>query len=122
DAGYAWPQFSIHRGDLQNILIDAVKARIGEDAIVLDRRCTGITQDDNGIKASFVDSNDQTYDVNASIAVGCDGIHSVVRKQFYPSEAEPRFSGINMWRGVTPMKPFLTGASMVRAGWLDIGK
>ncbi len=122
DAGYAWPQFSIHRGDLQNILIDAVKARLGEDAIVLDRRCTGITQDDNGIKASFVDSNDQTYDVNASIAVGCDGIHSVVRKQFYPSEAEPRFSGINMWRGVTPMKPFLTGASMVRAGWLDVGK
>ncbi|HEX6318820.1 MAG TPA: NAD(P)-binding protein, partial [Burkholderiales bacterium] len=26
-AGYAWPQFSIHRGDLQAILIDAVRAR-----------------------------------------------------------------------------------------------
>ena len=25
-AGYEWPQFSIHRGDLQTILLDAVKA------------------------------------------------------------------------------------------------
>jgi 2-polyprenyl-6-methoxyphenol hydroxylase-like FAD-dependent oxidoreductase len=27
-----------------------------------------------------------------------------------------------MWRGVTPWKPFLSGASMVRAGWLTHGK
>ena len=51
-------------------------------------------------------------------AVGCDGIHSVVRKQLYPDEGEPRYSGVNMWRGVTRWKPVLSGASMVRAGWL----
>ena len=27
-----------------------------------------------------------------------------------------------MWRGVTRAKPFLTGASMVIAGWLEVGK
>ena len=27
-----------------------------------------------------------------------------------------------MWRGVTRMKPFLTGASMAVAGWLEVGK
>lgn len=122
DAGYAWPQFSIHRGDLQFVLIDAVKKRLGDDAIVLDRRCTGVTQDDNGVTATFVDSNGKPYEVKASVLVGCDGIHSVIRKQLYPNEREPRFSGINMWRGVTPMKPFLSEASMVRAGWLDVGK
>jgi 2-polyprenyl-6-methoxyphenol hydroxylase-like FAD-dependent oxidoreductase len=27
-----------------------------------------------------------------------------------------------MWRGVTPHAPFLSGATMVRAGWLTVGK
>ena len=31
-AGYEWPQLSIHRGDLQVALLDAVKARLGEDS------------------------------------------------------------------------------------------
>jgi 5-methylphenazine-1-carboxylate 1-monooxygenase len=54
--------------------------------------------------------------------VACDGIHSAIRKQFYPDEGEPRYSGVNMWRGVTRWKPMLSGASMVRAGWLSHGK
>jgi 2-polyprenyl-6-methoxyphenol hydroxylase-like FAD-dependent oxidoreductase len=29
---------------------------------------------------------------------------------------------VNMWRGVTRAKPILSGASMVRAGWLATGK
>ena len=40
----------------------------------------------------------------------------------HPHEGEPRYSGVNMWRGVTPWEPFLSGASMVRAGWLTHGK
>ncbi|HEY5130268.1 MAG TPA: FAD-dependent monooxygenase, partial [Bradyrhizobium sp.] len=32
------------------------------------------------------------------------------------------YSGVNMWRGVTRWKPMLSGASMVRAGWLSHGK
>ncbi len=49
--------------------------------------------------------------------IGCDGIHSAVRKQFFPNEGPPRYSGINMWRGVTRWKPFLDGKTMVRIGW-----
>ncbi len=45
-----------------------------------------------------------------------------MRRQLHPDEGEPRYSGVNMWRGVTPWKPFLSGASMVRAGWLTHGK
>ena len=56
------------------------------------------------------------------MVVGCDGLHSVIRKQLHPHEGEPRYSGVNMWRGVTPWEPFLSGASMVRAGWLAHGK
>ena len=46
-----------------------------------------------------------------------EGIHSVLRKQLYPNEGPPKYSGINMWRGVTRWKPFLSGASMIRIGW-----
>ena len=35
-AGYRWPQFSIHRGRLQGLLLDAVRGRLGAHAIVLD--------------------------------------------------------------------------------------
>ena len=58
----------------------------------------------------------------AAVAVGCDGIHSALRKQLYPDEGPPRWSGVNMWRGVVPHAPFLSGATMVRAGWLSVGK
>ena len=44
------------------------------------------------------------------------------RRQLYPDEGEPRYSGVNMWRGVTRWKPILTGATMIRAGWLKTGK
>ena len=53
---------------------------------------------------------------------GCDGIHSAIRKQLYPGEGDPIYSGVNMWRGATWWRPFLTEATFVRAGWLESGK
>jgi 2-polyprenyl-6-methoxyphenol hydroxylase-like FAD-dependent oxidoreductase len=32
------------------------------------------------------------------------------------------YTGINMWRGVTRWRPFLSGASFAQCGWLDVGK
>ena len=48
-AGYAWPQFSLHRGDLQQVLSDAVRDRLGANAVRLDHRATGFTQDDAAV-------------------------------------------------------------------------
>ena len=117
-AGYEWPQFSIHRADLQAVLLNAVKARIGEERIHLGRHCLGFEHSDASVRLLFRDHGK----IEGKIAVGCDGIHSVIRKQLYPHEGEPRYSGVNMWRGVTRWKPILSGASMVRAGWLATGK
>jgi len=117
-AGYKWPQFSIHRGDLQSVLLDAVKARIGEDRLHLGHHCTGFSQDDAGVVLSLKDRSP----IKGSAAIGCDGIHSGIRRQLYPNEGEPRYSGVNMWRGVTRWKPVLGGATMIRAGWLKGGK
>ncbi|MGH6708779.1 MAG: flavin-dependent oxidoreductase [Bradyrhizobium sp.] len=118
-AGYDHPQFSIHRGDLHRILLDAFVARAGKDRLVLGRRCRGVAQTDTGVDVFF---DGDVAPTRGSVAIACDGIHSVVRKQFYPGEGAPRYSGVNMWRGVTRWRPFLSGASMVRAGWLAHGK
>ena len=123
-AGYDHPQFSIHRGDLQRVLLDAFVARAGADRLLTNRHCVGVEQDAAGVAVTFSDgpggSNGST--VRGRVAIACDGINSAVRKQFYPEEGEPRYSGINMWRGVTRWKPMLSGASMVRAGWMSHGK
>jgi 5-methylphenazine-1-carboxylate 1-monooxygenase len=123
-AGYDHPQFSIHRGDLQTVLLDAFRARAGADRVVTGRHCVGVVQDDAGVTVCFADGPAGTdrFTVRGRAAIACDGINSAVRKQFFPDEGEPRYSGVNMWRGVTRWKPMLSGASMVRAGWLSHGK
>ena len=70
------------------------------------------------IRDSFRDRGKLT----GKAVIACDGIHSVIRTQLYPHEGEPRYSGVNMWRGVTRWQPILSGASMLRAGWLKGGK
>ena len=123
-AGYDYPQFSIHRGDLQRVLLDAFVARAGADRLLTNRHCTGVEQDAAGVTVTFSDGSGgaSRSTVRGRVAIACDGINSAVRKQFYPNEGEPRYSGINMWRGVTRWKPMLSGASMVRAGWMSLGK
>jgi 5-methylphenazine-1-carboxylate 1-monooxygenase len=123
-AGYEHPQFSIHRGDLQMVLLDAFVARAGADRLVTNRHCLGLVQDEHGVTVTFSDGPGGTNRLTArgTVVIACDGIHSAIRKQFFPDEGEPRYSGVNMWRGVTRWKPMLSGASMVRAGWLSHGK
>jgi 5-methylphenazine-1-carboxylate 1-monooxygenase len=123
-AGYAQPQFSIHRGDLQMALLEAFRARAGSDRLVTNHHCIGVEQDGLGVSVHFSDgpggANRST--VRGRAVIACDGISSAIRKQFFPDEGDPRYSGINMWRGVTRWKPMLSGASMVRAGWMSHGK
>ena len=117
-AGYDWPQFSIHRGELHRVLVDAVRERLGADSVALGHRCETLEQDAGGVTASFAGR----APVRGAVAIACDGIHSAVRRQLYPDEGPPVYSGINMWRGVTRWKPYLSGESFVQCGWLDVGK
>jgi 5-methylphenazine-1-carboxylate 1-monooxygenase len=123
-AGYEHPQFSIHRGDLQMVLLNAFRRRAGAERLVTNRHCVAVEQDDGGVTVTFADGSGGADRLTARgrVAVACDGINSAVRRQFFPGEGEPRYSGVNMWRGVTRWTPMLSGASMVRAGWLSHGK
>lgn len=117
-AGYAWPQLSIHRADLHEALLDAVLQRLGAQAVVLGAKCTGFAHHAAGVTLAF----ENGASVRADAAIGCDGVHSSIRRALHPDEGPVSWQGINMWRGVTRAKPFLTGASMVIGGWLEVGK
>ena len=123
-AGYDWPQFQIHRGDLQSVLRDAFIRRVGAERMLTGWRCTGFAQNADEVTVEFADtaSGEPLPPQHGSVAVGCEGIHSPIRKQLYPAEGEPHYTGYNMWRGVSCWPPFLSGASFVRAGWLATGK
>jgi len=123
-AGYETPQLSIHRGDLQGVLLAAVKERLGSDAVVAGHGCVGVdAAGADAVRLRFQDpSGAPLPEAEATLAIACDGIHSAIRRQLHPSEGPPRWSGVNMWRGVTTHAPFLSGATMVRAGWLTVGK
>jgi 5-methylphenazine-1-carboxylate 1-monooxygenase len=124
EAGYAWPQFSLHRGDLQQVLAEAFVRRAGADHLITGRRCVAFEQGTDRVTVHFesVATGARLPPQHGAIAIAGDGIHSKIRKQLYPDEGEPIYSGYNMWRGVTRWPRFLSGASMVRAGWLTTGK
>ncbi len=121
-AGYDWPQLSIHRADLHRVLLDTVRERLGADAVRLGHRCLRIDQDSAGVTAHFDVSGHGGHVESARLAVGCDGIHSAVRRQLYPDEGPPKYSGVNMWRGAVRWPAFLGGDTMLSSGWMTVGK
>lgn len=122
-AGYAVPQFSIHRGEFQMLLLSAVKERLGEDAVHLNHALTEFSQDEKSITAQFSKRRDgapaEVSGVTGDVLIAADGINSTARRILYPKEGPPRFSGRMLWRGCLEREPYLTGASMVWAGHAD---
>src|SRR6478735_547619 len=116
-AGLPWPQFSIHRGELQMILFRAAQEMLGANRIRFGRRIARFAQHHGKVTAHFIDRDGMPAEnVEADLLIGADGIHSAVRAHYYPDEGPPKWQGILMWRGVTVGKPYLGGASMVQAG------
>ena len=118
-AGYKWPQYSIHRGQLQLLLMRAVSERIGENNFSSGLRLVTFEQNRYRVIAKFRSASSRTLLDDADILVGADGIHSTVRHQLYPNEGEPRFAKQLMWRAATDAEIFLGGRTMVVAGHFE---
>ena len=118
DAGFEFPQFSIHRGRLQKVIHDAVIAELGTDAVRTGRRLGGFVQDEGGVTAHFTDSRfgAASETTRGEVLVAADGIHSVARRYFYPREGRPSWQGVMLWRGATEWPRFLSGRSMYIGG------
>ncbi len=120
-AGYAYPQAAINRGRLQGILLAAAMNALGPGRVHAGHRIGGFEQSGVGVKAHFFDAltGSRLPDKAGDVLIGADGIHSVVRKAFYPDEGLPKFGGQMMWRGISRAKPFFDARTMVMAGHRD---
>lgn len=117
DAGFEYPQFSIHRGRLQQVIYQAVRARIGESRINTGHRLGSFTQDEGGVTAYFFGPDgSHRHTARGDILIGADGIHSHIRQTLFPNEGQARWNGAMLYRGATDWPKFLTGRSMVIAG------
>jgi 5-methylphenazine-1-carboxylate 1-monooxygenase len=118
-AGYRWPQISVHRGVLQQVLLSAVRERVGEARLHLGHQLVGFeAAPRGGVSAFFKDrvSGAALPPVDGRLLVAADGIHSAVRGVFHPDEGPPRWNGAVMWRGVVEAKQVLDGHTMIMAG------
>ena len=113
-AGYKWPQYSIHRGELQMMLLKAVRERLG-DVVETGAAIVGFTEDADGVRVQ-VDRGGIITEERGAVLIGADGLHSKIRAGFYPDEGAPVWAGAVLWRGTTKAVPFLSGASMAMAG------
>jgi len=121
-AGYQTPEVGIHRGTLHRALYRAVQERIGPDCVVTNRLCTGVEQDESGVRLALTEttSGRALPPAAADIVIACDGVNSALRQQLVGDSVV--FTGINTWRGVTRHKPILTGRSYMRVGSIFTGK
>jgi 2-polyprenyl-6-methoxyphenol hydroxylase-like FAD-dependent oxidoreductase len=86
-AGYKWPQYSVHRGGLQMLLYRTVIDRLGSGAVRTGMAVTGyINDDDGGVRALVETPDGQRLEIEGSLLIGADGLHSAVRAQMHPGQ------------------------------------
>lgn len=116
-AGYNWPQFSIHRGTLQMLLLEAARERLGADHIITGHPLVGWEDTGDSVRASFINRRSgENIEAQGELLLAADGIHSTVRATLYQDEGPPVWQGAILWRGVTRGPTFLTGRTMAMIG------
>jgi 2-polyprenyl-6-methoxyphenol hydroxylase-like FAD-dependent oxidoreductase len=93
-AGY--PSVCAHRAELQGVLAGALET---ED-LRLGAECVSVVQDPRGARVRLANGDCE----EASVVVGADGIHSVVRAELLGASA-PRAAGYGAYRGVAHVVP-----------------
>ena len=116
EAGYKWPQYAVHRGDMHMLLYRTVVERLGRDAVQLGTRVTGYELRDGGVRVGLIGPDGRAFEEDAPILIGADGIHSTVRARMHPGQPPIHWGGAVMWRGTLRAKPLRTGSSFVGLG------
>lgn len=116
EAGFPAPQYSVHRGELQFLLLEAVRERMGQDAVLQDKAVTGYEQGEAGVTVLFADGSRHETD----LLIGAEGLRSKLRAQIHPDEGPLNYEGTMMFRGAVEMDQIGDGRTMVIAGNHDV--
>ena len=90
------PWLHIHRSDLLDALLAAVRARGGTE-LYAGHRAAGCAQHGASVSVQFGNGASAAGD----LVVACDGVRSTVREQLV-EHAQPRFRGQVAWRALAP--------------------
>jgi salicylate hydroxylase len=93
---YGFPHLTMHRADLQALLIDAVE-RAKPGVLHLDARCVGFAHTAHEVRLRLAGGQEIAGDA----LIGADGIHSVIRGALFGA-SQPQFTGLMAWRGLAP--------------------
>ena len=99
---------AIHRGKLQQILIDKLKST----EINLDHKLASIEKSENGYDLNFEKGNQ----IHSSTVLGADGLNSIVRQNIFPNNIIRNANQI-CWRGVTEFELPLNLRNELNEAW-----
>ena len=117
DAGYNWPQFAAHRGELLMLLYRTLIERAGAESMMLDARVDKYLKRPSGeVDVSVRGSDGSRFQISGRLLIGADGIHSAVRAQMHPDQPPIHWGGAIMWRGTVRAKPLRTESSFIGLG------
>ena len=117
DAGYKWPQFAAHRGELLMLLYRTLIERAGAESVMLDARVDKYLKRPSGeVDVSVRGSDGSRFQISGRLLIGADGIHSAVRAQMHPDQPPIHWGGAIMWRGTVRAKPLRTESSFIGLG------
>ena len=92
------PSWLVHRGDLRQMLADALEQR-APGALSVGSRCVGLRQDTSGVSLLL----DDGQCVGGDALIGADGVHSRIRRELF-GEGRATFTGFMAWRAVVPIE------------------
>jgi 2-polyprenyl-6-methoxyphenol hydroxylase-like FAD-dependent oxidoreductase len=118
-AGYRWPQYSVHRGELQMLLYRAVIERIGSDAVLTGHRVTGYRDTTGGVAVQVDTRDGHATEIVGDVLLAADGLHSAVRAQMHPDQPDPHWGGQILWRGAAQGPPVRSGACFTLVGTIS---
>ena len=95
-ARHGVPYLSVHRADLLDALIGAVRA-LKSDAVTLNANATDFSEDEDGVTLHFQDGGEAHGDV----LIGADGIKSMVRAKIL-GPTPVHYTGDQSWRILVP--------------------
>jgi 2-polyprenyl-6-methoxyphenol hydroxylase-like FAD-dependent oxidoreductase len=116
EAGFAAPQYSIHRGELQFLLLETVRERLGKDAVLAGKAVQRFSQSEESVTVYTAEGGR----LGCDLLIGADGLHSAVRRQIHPDEGPLHYEGTMMWRGAVESEKIADGRTMVIAGDHDV--